>query len=216
MSLLLCAATEFEVAPTLRFIEEQRLSSKISVLITGVGLPATTYKLTRQVIDHRPALLLQAGLAGSLSKDFPLTEVVAVEKDCFGDLGVQESGLFKTLFDMKLAVSDETPWQGEWLVNPHASLIKNAGLATVSACSVNEISTSSNRIEHYQQKGAQIESMEGAALHYVALMEDIPFLQVRAISNHAGERDKSRWALQESIQRLNEELQGIILKLISA
>jgi futalosine hydrolase len=31
--------------------------------------------------------------------------------------------------------------------------------------------------------------MEGAALHFVCLQEDISFIQLRAISNFVGERD---------------------------
>lgn len=51
-----------------------------------------------------------------------------------------------------------------------------------------------------------IESMEGAALHYVCLMEKIPFLQIRSISNHIGERDKRKWNMKEAILRLNQEI----------
>jgi futalosine hydrolase len=61
--------------------------------------------------------------------------------------------------------------------------------------------------------GADIESMEGAALHYVALLENIPFLQIRSLSNFAGERDKSKWEMNKAISCLNLELQRIILKL---
>ena len=62
--------------------------------------------------------------------------------------------------------------------------------------------------------GAQIEYMEGAALHYVCLQEKIPFLQIRSLSNFAGERDKSKWVLKESIAHLNLHLQQL-LKLLS-
>ena len=43
-----------------------------------------------------------------------------------------------------------------------------------------------------------IESMEGAALHYVCLMEKIPFLQIRSISNYIGERDKKKWNMKDA------------------
>ncbi len=43
------------------------------------------------------------------------------------------------------------------------------------------------------------ESMEGAALHYVCLMEKIPFLQIRSISNYIGERNKKKWDMMDSI-----------------
>ena len=52
--------------------------------------------------------------------------------------------------------------------------------------------------------------MEGAALHYVCLMEKIPFIQLRSISNYIGERNKKKWNMQESINNLNEHLIRLI------
>jgi futalosine hydrolase len=54
------------------------------------------------------------------------------------------------------------------------------------------------------------ESMEGAALHYVCLMENIPFSQLRGISNYIGERNKKKWKMKEAILKLNDELIRII------
>jgi len=48
--------------------------------------------------------------------------------------------------------------------------------------------------------------MEGAALHYVCLMEKIPFVQIRGISNYIAERNKKNWNMKESISNLNNEL----------
>lgn len=70
---------------------------------------------------------------------------------------------------------------------------------------------------HYKNTiGAVIESMEGAALHYVALMESVPFLQIRAVSNYIGERDKSKWLLQKAIGNLNQQLERLLKKFITA
>lgn len=52
--------------------------------------------------------------------------------------------------------------------------------------------------------------MEGAALHYVCLQEHIPFLQIRAVSNDIGQRDKSKWDFKASIATLNKELTNIL------
>ena len=54
------------------------------------------------------------------------------------------------------------------------------------------------------------ESMEGAALHYVCLMEKVPFVQIRSISNYIGERNKQKWDMMNSIVNLNETLIKII------
>jgi futalosine hydrolase len=50
---------------------------------------------------------------------------------------------------------------------------------------------------------ADIESMEGAALHFVCLQEGIPFLQIRGISNFVGERNKAKWDLKSAIENSN-------------
>jgi len=77
----------------------------------------------------------------------------------------------------------------------------------VKAITVNRISTEENFINQIKEKFSPIvESMEGAAFHYVCLKEDIPFLQIRSVSNMVGERDKSTWLLKESIDLLNDEL----------
>jgi futalosine hydrolase len=46
--------------------------------------------------------------------------------------------------------------------------------------------------------------MEGAAFHYVCLLEKAPFAQVRAISNYVETRDKSKWQIPTAIQSLNQ------------
>lgn len=57
------------------------------------------------------------------------------------------------------------------------------------------------------------ESMEGAALHYVCREANIPFIQVRAISNYVGERNKEHWKIKEAIDSLNEHLLKYVEKL---
>jgi futalosine hydrolase len=55
--------------------------------------------------------------------------------------------------------------------------------------------------------------MEGAALHYVGLQENIAFLQLRSVSNAIGVRDKTRWNIPLAIGRLNEQLIHLLQQL---
>lgn len=214
MSLLLCAATSFEIQPTIDFIKEHRFNNQITVLFTGVGLMATAYSLTKQIGLRQPKMIIQAGIAGALDPTLELTRVVAIKAEIVGDLGVVENNSFQDLFSLGFIPKDGAPFKKGQLVNPH--LTENiADLKQVTGVSVNEISTDKERITYYQQTlGAQIESMEGAALHFVALQEGIPFLQLRSISNYIAERNKQAWKLQEAIGTLNEKLQELIIKQI--
>ena len=101
MKVLLCAATEMEIAPTIQFFPSQQRGT-IDVVITGVGLMTSTYALTKSVAIHQPDLIIQAGIAGTLDMEMPLATVVTVKNETIGDLGVQENGQFHSLFDLKL------------------------------------------------------------------------------------------------------------------
>jgi futalosine hydrolase len=80
-------------------------------------------------------------------------------------------------------------------------------LPTKKAVTVNTISTDKNKIELYSGRyKASLESMEGAALHYMGRDLHIPFIQIRAVSNYVGERNKAKWKMKEAIYNLNETL----------
>lgn len=213
MQLLLCAATEFEIQPAIDLIQEENIQN-VDVLITGIGIMAATYSLTKRILSQRPDFILQAGVAGCLDKNLHLSKTVLIESENIGDLGVKENGSFRTLFELNLMGWSSFPWkEGKLSNNIDAS--KFDGVAIVDAVTVNEISTNKERIAYYKnQLNASVESMEGAALHYTALQENIPFLQIRSLSNFAGERDKSRWVMDAAIANLNIELQKILTKLL--
>jgi futalosine hydrolase len=216
MYILVCASTPGEVRPTMDFISHQEPdveAGEIEVVITGIGLVATTYALTQHIYRHRPSLVIQAGIAGCFLPH-KKAEVFAVKEDVAADLGVAEAGGFKTIFDLGLAQKNDPPFREGLLVNPYEKLLSHSGLKPVRGISVNSISTHKKTINWYQQYFSPVvESMEGAALHYVCLTEKVPFLQVRAVSNEVGQRDKTKWDMKGSIQHLNEVLIKLLIQL---
>lgn len=207
------AATSFEIQPTIDYLNRNGGSVSVSPLITGVGSLATSYALTRQIGSSRPAVVIQAGIAGCLT-DKKAGEVLVVSEEVLADLGVWEDERFKSLFDMKLADPNGFPFTNGRLVNPHTSLLAQTGLERVRAMTVNEITTDPQRIRwHQQNTSAVVESMEGGPLHYVCLQTGVPFLQLRAVSNLIGVRDKTKWNIPFAITRLNEQLIGLLKKL---
>src|SRR6185436_11290049 len=154
------------------------------LVITGIGGISTAYQLSKVIAAERPDLIIQAGIAGAFNEALHLGSVVAVERDRIADLGVMENNQWKDVFDLGLTRSDEEPFDNGWLKN-ESNIIKRSGLQTVNAITINEITTAASRISELRSKyNPSIESMEGAALHYVCLQEKIEFLQLRAISNY--------------------------------
>src|ERR1700754_1952718 len=212
MHILLAAATPFEIQPTIDYLAK-KASFGVHPLVTGVGSLATTWSLMRQIDSNRPDLIIQAGIAGCFTGR-KAGDVVVVREETLADLGVWEDQRFKTLFDLQLADSDASPFSGGKLVNPYRQLLSLTSLDQVSAITVNEITTDPSRIAWYQQNtAAVVESMEGGGLHYVCLQEKIPFVQLRAVSNDIGVRDKTKWDIRSAILNLNEQLISLLAKL---
>ncbi len=213
MKILLTAATTFEIEPTLQLLEKKGISSnEIEVLITGIGAVNATYLLTTTVANNRPDLVLQAGIAGSFNyNEIAAAKTVLVKYDTFGDLGMEEKNNFTTVFDAGFAGKNHFPFTDGWLINPHP-LLNKTHLPVVKSVTINKVSDNPVQKEQLIKTFVpQTETMEGAALHYVCLQQNIPFLQLRSISNEVGERDKSKWKMKEAIGSLNVELQQLLL-----
>lgn len=187
---------------------------QIRFLVTGVGTGPSMYQLTKCLCTYTPQLVIQAGVAGSLDPKILPGDTVVVASDTFADAGVEENKRFRNLFDLELVDQNVFPWQNGVLYNPYAQWLALPGLQQVQGITVNEISTNGARIEQYRlQWNAQVESMEGAVLHYACLMEQIPFLQLRSISNFIGERDKAKWKMKEAVHNLNAAINLLIDKI---
>ena len=204
MSILIVAATQFEIKPIL---EEKE---SIDFLITGVGIAPVIFYLTKKKYEKKYDCIIQAGIAGSFNDNFNLGETVMVKEDTFADVGIEENGKFQTLFEIGFLDKNEFPYTNGWLINNH-SFFQNTILPVAKGITVNRVAENDLQNKANKEKfSADIESMEGAAFHYVCLQQKINFLQLRSISNRVGERDKTKWKIEEAIENLNKELIKIV------
>lgn len=202
MRILLVAATYREIAPFLSTYPDAHF------LITGVGTPSVLYHLTRHLTLNEYDVVLQAGIAGAAPDYKPDSGVVVVARDAFAHSGVWEDDTLFTLQEKGLAQSES------WLVNPHKEMIQTLGLPLADAVTVDLIHNHPALLQQVAAKyAAHMESMEGAALHFVCLNEAIPFIQLRAISNVIGDRDKRNWKIDSAIELLNQQIKQVYLTL---
>jgi futalosine hydrolase len=214
MYILLVAATENEIKTTSDWLSSVRGSvngHEVEVLITGVGTAAASYAITRQLLWRSPEMVIQAGIGGSFNNGYPPETVAFIHEEVFADLGVFQNNTFNDIFDLGLTGADDHPFTNRMLVNPQPEPWVKYGLPFVRGATINCISSTGQQIEAIKNKYQPvIESMEGAAFHYACLMEHIPFIQLRAVSNFVGERDKTKWKLNGAITVLNEKLRRIL------
>ncbi len=208
MKVLIVAATEGEIGP-LRAFPEKR--DEVTQLITGVGMVATTYALTRHLQHNKYDLVLQVGVAGSFNPDIAPGSVVFITDDQFADLGAEDHNKYLDIFEMGLADRNSAPYTYGSLPTPMLPVHEKIKLPHVKGITVNTVSGNEQTIRMRAEKyGADVESMEGAAFHMVCMQENVSFAQVRAISNYVTPRDKSQWKMKEAVVNLNSWLTGFI------
>jgi futalosine hydrolase len=184
--------------------------ASVTVCITGVGLPLTAFALGRHLATHRYDLLVQAGVAGAIDRQLALAQVVEVVSECFADVGVEEAdGTFTSATAMGLIAADAPPFAQGRLWKGDTSAVF---LPQVHGISVNTVhgQTESVLRTMAQYPFAQVESMEGAAFFYAALLSGCRFVQVRSISNYVERRQRENWRLHEAIASLNVVLQEML------
>ena len=205
MRVIITAATNLELDGCAKKASQlfKKSNLKISFHTTGIGMLAAGCKLTQLATIHQPDLIIQMGFAGSYIKSEPLGKVWTVASESIADLGVREKGVFTDLFDSQLIKENEAPFKKRKLPNPAIKSWNILKTHTAAAVTMNEITTSPKRIkEIIAAHNPVLESMEGAALHYVGGITKTPFIQIRAVSNYVGERNKAKWKISESIDQL--------------
>jgi len=168
---------------------------------------ATAYNLTKALQKSNYDMVLQVGVGGAFDRTLELGNVYFITSEQYGDLGAEDHYNFIDVFDLGLEQVNVYPFSGKKLLTPDAPLHAKIDLPRVSGLTINAVSGTEFTIKRREEMyGCQVESMEGAAFHYVCLQEKAPFAQVRSISNYVEPRDKSKWQMKDAIIALNKWL----------
>lgn len=201
MNILIVFPTEIEAK---NFIP-QKSEHCIRILVSGVAVYNTLYNLTQYCSNNNPDLIIHGGIAGTFTNSYSYGDVVCVIEDCFADVGVLEHATFKNLFDLELAHEHTFPFTNGFI---HSSTkYCSSEIPQVRGITVHEITSTDERKNILEQKyNPDIESMEGAAVHFVCAHQNIPYVHLRAISNKVGDRNKNNWHVSEAIQSLHHAI----------
>ncbi len=181
-------------------------SERSDALQIGVGKAQAASGMTRALLERpRPRYVLLFGVCGaypSRDMELQLGQICFVTSDALIDEGVETDGGFVSL--KQLGLAEVGPFTADMRLTREAcGRFESASLvhgATVSTCSgtLDLACTRASRV------GAQIETMEGAAVAMVCAAFDVPFVQLRAVSNRVGTRDSRHWDLEGASMRAQQ------------
>lgn len=223
MKILLVAATFKEIAPLFNYlgikphdgiIFYQNFdvnNKKLDILVTGIGMVATSYWMGTVLATSKYDLILNAGIAGSFKKKYPPGTVANVIQDGFPEMGAETPSGFKDIFSMGLLNINEKPFISGQVNNPFKNEYISKNLPTVTAITSNTIHGDEKSIKTLANAyNPGLESMEGAAFMYCCIMNNTRFFQIRAVSNYVEVRDKEKWETKTAINNLFKTLKDFL------
>ena len=190
---------------------------EIMLLVTGVGVVETSWSLMNHLAEKSvPDIAINIGIAGSFRLQLPVSTVVVPGSDCFGDIGIEDKGNFKTLFESGLSDPDRFPYRKGYLVPDPELLLRTEGeWPVVNAVTVSTSSGSSGSIRRLSGKfDPDIETMEGAAFYYVCARQHIPAIALRSISNMVEPRNRPKWDIPSAMKELQVAVNLLINKIV--
>jgi futalosine hydrolase len=170
--------------------------------VLGVGKAAAAMRTTELLLTARPAWLLLVGVCGVYpapggEPGLSVGDLCLVGDDRLADEGVAlPGGEFQGMAAMGLG--DAGPFAADPVRT--AALAQQLGIPVVAGATV---STCSGRDDLARavaaRSGAQVETMEGAAVLQVCRHLGVPAVQLRCVSNRTGDRTAAGWDLQGAL-----------------
>ena len=206
MTVLVTAATAFEMQT---IDETGGLAVPVLRLITGIGPTETAFALTAFLCRHAGQIkaVLNFGIAGAFpASPAHMLDICLAERELLGDFGVLLSERIERFAERGLSVRDSFVLDAG-LCSAAAQHLTKAGIRCHQGTFVT-VSCTSGTAARAHQLGHDLqglcENMEGAAAARVCDAFRLPLLELRCISNIAGEADKKNWRLREACSKAGE------------
>ncbi|MFB6932633.1 futalosine hydrolase [Streptomyces sp. HUAS 31] len=174
------------------------------VIAAGVG-PAlaaagTATALTRAALEGAPYdLVVSAGIAGGFAPDAPVGSLVVADEITAADLGAETPDGFLPVTELGFGTVTHRPPEALVREVAAATAARPGAVLTVSTVTGTAVRAAWLRERH---PTALAEAMEGFGVAEAAGAHRTPVLELRAISNPVGPRDRAAWRIGDALAAL--------------
>ncbi len=182
-----------------------RGNERFDVMLAGVGPAAAAANTAIALREDGPyALVVSAGIAGGFEGVAEIGDVVVSTAIVAGDLGAETPEGFRGVDELGFG-STRVEVDAAW-THQAAEAIAAGGL-TVRAGPIVTVSTATGTAATAARHAARIpgvaaEGMEGYGVAAAGAALGVPALEIRAISNRVGPRDRSAWRIGDALASL--------------
>lgn len=200
-SILIIAATEGE----LEGLKSLNLPAGTEFLCTGIGLVNTALNLDRKLRSYKPDWIIQTGICGAWHTGLNIGDVVEIRREVYADLGAESPSGFMDLEQLGF-VNFSSPKKVFYNILDNPFPVRTL-YPQVQGISVNKVHGLADTISATGKLWSpDTESMEGAAFFQVCLEHNIPFTEIRAVSNYVEVRNREAWNIPLALKNLREAI----------
>ncbi|MFF3535197.1 futalosine hydrolase [Streptomyces sp. NPDC002466] len=180
---------------------EVHRAGPFDVLAGGVGPAAAAASTAFALASDRYDLVISAGIGGGFAGVAPVGSLVVAGRVVVADLGAETPEGFVPVTGLGF---------GQVLHIPPRSLVRAAaaatGAVTGTVLTVSTVTGSAGRAAALlaAHPGAAAEAMEGFGVAEAADLADLPVLEIRAVSNAVGPRDRDAWRIGDALAALTD------------
>ncbi|MGW5095953.1 futalosine hydrolase [Streptomyces nodosus] len=178
----------------------------LDLLAAGVGpalaAASSAAALTAAALGGTPyGLVVCAGIAGGFAPDAPVGALIVADEIVAADLGAESPDGFLPVTELGFGTVRHRP--PEPLVRDLATAADalTGGVLTVSTVTGSAARAAELRARHPR---ALAEAMEGFGVAEAAAAHRTPVVEVRAVSNPVGPRDRAAWRIGDALTALTE------------
>ncbi len=186
--------------------EPQDVGGRFDLLAAGVGpalaAASTAAALTAAALDGAPYdLVVSAGIAGGFLPDAPRGALVVADEITAADLGAETGEGFLPVTELGFGTVTHRPPEPLVRAVTAATGAVPGTVLTVSTVTGTAARAAALRGRHPR---ALAEAMEGFGVAEAAAAHHVPVLELRAVSNAVGPRDRAAWRIGEALAALTE------------
>ncbi|MCX4699876.1 futalosine hydrolase [Streptomyces sp. NBC_01373] len=174
------------------------------LLAVGVGpalaAASTSAALTAAALEGAPYdLVVSAGIAGGFQPEAPLGSLVIADEITAADLGAETADGFLPVTELGFGTVTHRPPQSLVRAAVSATGARPGTVLTVSTVTGTAARAAALLERH---PAALAEAMEGFGVAEAAAAHGVPVLELRAVSNPVGPRDRAAWRIGDALSAL--------------
>lgn len=199
--ILMMTSVEAEQQAVLRGLHD---SENIDVFIAGVGIAQAATRTAVALARKQYDLVINAGIGGGFVDRAEVGSLVVASDIICADLGAESAEGFIGIDKLGFGTNH---YEAEPMIVDKISkafqqvkLPVNVGTVLTVSTVTGTKHTADELVKRFPN--AYVEAMEGFGVATAAREFDVPFVEIRSISNAVGPRDRESWRIKEALQML--------------